>query len=102
MVLNKGKIVERGAHQQLLDTNGIYASMWRKQAKAERKAELAREAKDRADRALQRAGLVQPIKSEETADQEGITTVDHSEDSASNSSDESSSTHTSPGTPGRS
>jgi ABC-type multidrug transport system fused ATPase/permease subunit len=28
LVLDKGMIVERGTHQQLLDRKGLYRSMW--------------------------------------------------------------------------
>jgi ATP-binding cassette subfamily B protein len=39
IVLDKGEIVERGNHMQLLASNGLYASMWNRQ----REAEAARE-----------------------------------------------------------
>ncbi len=39
LVLDKGVIVERGAHDQLLAEGGLYASMWNRQ----REAQLARE-----------------------------------------------------------
>ncbi|HEY1364902.1 MAG TPA: ABC transporter ATP-binding protein/permease [Xanthobacteraceae bacterium] len=39
IVLDQGRIVERGSHQQLLAKNGLYASMWNRQ----REAEAARE-----------------------------------------------------------
>jgi ATP-binding cassette, subfamily B, heavy metal transporter len=39
IVLDKGVIVERGTHQQLLGDDGLYASMWNRQ----REAEAARE-----------------------------------------------------------
>ena len=38
-MLDKGLIVERGAHQELLAAGGLYASMWNRQ----REAEAARE-----------------------------------------------------------
>jgi ATP-binding cassette subfamily B protein len=38
-VLDKGEIVERGSHQDLLAKAGLYASMWNRQ----REAEAARE-----------------------------------------------------------
>ena len=31
LVLDQGKIVERGHHDQLLAHNGVYASLWRQQ-----------------------------------------------------------------------
>ena len=39
IVLDQGRIVERGTHQQLLAANGLYESMWNRQ----REAEAARE-----------------------------------------------------------
>src|SRR5690349_7902711 len=45
IVLDKGVIVERGAHYQLLAANGLYASMWNRQ----REAEEAREKLARAE-----------------------------------------------------
>jgi ATP-binding cassette subfamily B protein len=39
LVLDKGSIVERGTHQQLLAQGGLYASMWNRQ----REAQMARE-----------------------------------------------------------
>ena len=34
LVLEAGRIVERGAHSDLLETDGIYAKMWRRQQEA--------------------------------------------------------------------
>ena len=34
LVLNKGTIVERGSHQELLHEQGLYASMWDEQQKS--------------------------------------------------------------------
>jgi len=39
IVLDQGRIVERGTHGELLGTGGLYASMWNRQ----REAEAARE-----------------------------------------------------------
>ncbi len=44
LVLDKGAIVERGSHDQLLARGGLYASMWNRQ----REAQLAREILDEA------------------------------------------------------
>lgn len=33
LVLDKGRVCERGAHQQLLDQNGLYAKLWSAQSK---------------------------------------------------------------------
>jgi ABC-type transport system involved in Fe-S cluster assembly fused permease/ATPase subunit len=50
IVLDDGRIVERGTHDQLLDENGLYASMWNRQRQAAEAAERLRqaEAKDAA------------------------------------------------------
>ena len=46
-VLDKGAIVERGTHAQLLAAHGLYASMWNRQREAEEAREkLARVAED--------------------------------------------------------
>jgi ATP-binding cassette subfamily B protein len=50
IVLDKGVIVERGTHQQLLDHSGLYASMWNRQREAQEAREklaLAEEAEER-------------------------------------------------------
>lgn len=47
IVLDRGAIVERGSHQELLRQNGLYASMWNRQREAEEAREkLARVADD--------------------------------------------------------
>jgi ABC-type transport system involved in Fe-S cluster assembly fused permease/ATPase subunit len=40
LVLNDGQVTERGTHDELREMNGRYASMWRKQIRAQRAAEL--------------------------------------------------------------
>ncbi|KAH7347047.1 hypothetical protein BKA66DRAFT_432964 [Pyrenochaeta sp. MPI-SDFR-AT-0127] len=50
LVLHKGKVQERGTHEGLLDRNGHYAAMWKKQIRAQRAAEQAKVLKDKADR----------------------------------------------------
>jgi ATP-binding cassette subfamily B protein len=43
IVLDQGRIAERGTHAQLLSTGGLYASMWNRQREAEEAREkLAR------------------------------------------------------------
>jgi len=49
IVLDQGRIVERGAHHDLLRHDGLYASMWNRQREAEEARErLARVADDTA------------------------------------------------------
>jgi ATP-binding cassette subfamily B protein len=43
LVLDDGRIVERGTHSQLLASNGLYASMWNRQREAEAAREKLRE-----------------------------------------------------------
>jgi ABC-type multidrug transport system ATPase subunit len=50
LVLHKGKVAERGTHEELLEENGHYAAMWKKQIRAQRAAEQAQLLKDKADR----------------------------------------------------
>jgi ABC-type transport system involved in Fe-S cluster assembly fused permease/ATPase subunit len=50
LVLHKGKVQERGTHEELLERNGHYAAMWKKQIRAQRAAEQAKVLKDKADR----------------------------------------------------
>ncbi|GAM85402.1 hypothetical protein ANO11243_034090 [Dothideomycetidae sp. 11243] len=50
VVLHEGKVVEVGTHEDLLAAKGRYASMWRKQIRAQRAAEEAKVLKDKADR----------------------------------------------------
>lgn len=45
LVLEKGEIVERGKHAELLDMNGLYASMWTKQREATEAEERLRAAR---------------------------------------------------------
>ena len=50
LVLHEGRVVERGNHKDLLEAKGRYASMWRKQVRAERAALQARVLNDRAEK----------------------------------------------------
>ncbi|CAI6334926.1 unnamed protein product [Periconia digitata] len=75
LVLNKGKVVERGTHEDLLERNGQYASMWKKQIRAQRAAEQARVLKDKAER-LRRAS------------KDGTTIDDESSSHSNSSSDD--------------
>lgn len=50
LVLHAGKVAESGTHSDLLKVNGRYASMWRKQIRAQRVAEEAQDLADRAEK----------------------------------------------------
>ena len=50
LVLHDGKVAEQGNHEQLLAKKGRYATMWKKQVRAQRAAEEARVLKDKAER----------------------------------------------------
>ncbi|KAL8946915.1 MAG: hypothetical protein Q9222_006750 [Ikaeria aurantiellina] len=49
LVLHAGQVVESGTHEDLLALKGRYASMWRKQIRAQRAAEEAKFHSDRAE-----------------------------------------------------
>ena len=49
LVLHSGKVVESGTHEALLSMKGRYASMWRKQIRAQKAAEEAKVLSDRAE-----------------------------------------------------
>ncbi len=50
LVLEQGRVVEHGSHEQLLEKQGVYAQMWALQQKEEQKmAKLAREASSNTD-----------------------------------------------------
>ncbi|KAL9601810.1 MAG: hypothetical protein Q9219_002300 [cf. Caloplaca sp. 3 TL-2023] len=49
LVLHAGKVVESGSHENLLALKGRYASMWRKQIRAQQAAEEAKYHSDRAE-----------------------------------------------------
>lgn len=54
-VLDQGRIVERGRHDTLLATGGLYAALWRRQTQLEAQAETIAEAGGRLD--LERARI---------------------------------------------
>lgn len=50
LVLHAGKVAESGTHSELLKLEGRYASMWRKQIRAQRVTEEAQDLADRAEK----------------------------------------------------
>ncbi|KAL8680108.1 MAG: hypothetical protein Q9224_001737 [Gallowayella concinna] len=50
LVLHSGQVVESGTHDELIDLKGRYASMWRKQIRAQKAAEEAKFLSDRAEK----------------------------------------------------
>ncbi len=56
LVLNNGTVVEHGTHEELINKqSGKYASMWRKQSRAQKAKEEAEQLRDRARRKLEEA-----------------------------------------------
>ncbi len=63
LVLHAGKVAESGSHEDLLALKGRYASMWRKQIRAQQAAEQAKELSDKAER------LRKEVRGDESASQ---------------------------------
>ncbi|OTB07167.1 hypothetical protein M426DRAFT_8895 [Hypoxylon sp. CI-4A] len=82
LVLHQGTIVEKGTHEKLLELNGRYASMWNRQAKAEKAAEDARNATRKAEKLLRKANIPSP-------DHHNRNEHSNGHDDSSSSSDES-------------
>ncbi|KAI9882459.1 MAG: SEA (Seh1-associated) complex subunit [Watsoniomyces obsoletus] len=83
LCLHAGRVIESGTHHELLKLKGRYASMWKKQIRAERAAEEARVLKDKAEKLRREstsAGVVEEGESsgkgniEEEEDVSGNTT----------------------------
>ncbi|KAI1085685.1 hypothetical protein F5B20DRAFT_12784 [Whalleya microplaca] len=82
LVLHQGAIAEKGTHEKLLELNGKYASMWNRQAKAEKAAEDARNATRKAEKLMRKANIPSP-----SSDHNREHSTGH--DDSSSSSDES-------------
>ena len=63
LVLHAGSVAESGTHAELLNAKGRYASMWRKQIRAQQAAEEAQDLADRAEK------LRKEAKGDESASQ---------------------------------
>ncbi|KAI1335560.1 hypothetical protein F5Y15DRAFT_397732 [Xylariaceae sp. FL0016] len=88
LVLHQGTIVERGTHENLLQLKGKYASMWNRQAKAEKAAEDARNATLKAEKLMRKANIASPTNEHHDRGQ-----TSHGNDDSSSSSDESTGPH---------
>ncbi|KAI2626509.1 hypothetical protein GGR54DRAFT_473782 [Hypoxylon sp. NC1633] len=84
LVLHQGTIIEKGTHAQLLEFNGRYASMWNRQAKAEKAAEDARHATRKAEKLMRKANIPSPA-----GDHHNRSEHSSGNDDSSSSSDES-------------
>jgi ATP-binding cassette, subfamily B, vacuolar membrane transporter HMT1/ACLQ len=55
LVMQGGSVVEVGTHRELIEKGGRYASMWRKQSRAQKAAVEAEELRTRAKKTLEAA-----------------------------------------------
>lgn len=69
LVLNHGTVVESGTHEELISLGGRYASMWRRQSRAQKAAAEAAELRTRAKKALEDAEADSASVSEEEIEQ---------------------------------
>ena len=67
LVLSGGTVVERGTHSELIEADGKYASMWRKQSRARKAAVEADMLRKQAQRTEEAAGIDSASVSEEEA-----------------------------------
>lgn len=65
LVLHAGQVAERGTHEELLSLKGRYASMWRKQIRAQKAAEEAKVLSDRAEQLRNEAQSVESASQSE-------------------------------------
>ena len=81
LVLHQGQVVESGTHDELLTRKGRYATMWRKQVKAQEAAQKAKALNDKADR-LRRESKDLVNSGEESASNESSPMTSDGEDEA--------------------
>ncbi|KAI5864620.1 hypothetical protein GGS23DRAFT_595339 [Durotheca rogersii] len=89
LVLHQGTIVEKGTHEKLLELNGRYASMWNRQAKAEKAAEDARNATRKAEKLLRKANIPSSSDEHHNRAEHRNNSNNNRHDDSSSSSDES-------------
>lgn len=67
-VLKNGTVVERGTHEELIGRDGRYASMWRKQSRAQKAREEAEQLRDKARQKLKEAEVDSASVTEDEAE----------------------------------
>lgn len=89
--MHHGTIVEKGTHDDLLKSKeSRYASMWNRQAKAEKAAEDARVAARKAEKLMRKANIGLGGHSDSSQPGQDGRTTPGNDDGSSSSSDESS------------
>ncbi|KAK8039937.1 ABC transporter family protein [Apiospora rasikravindrae] len=68
LVLKNGTVVERGTHEELIGREGRYASMWRKQSRAQKAREEAEQLRDKARQKLKEAEVDSASVTEDEAE----------------------------------
>ncbi|KAK6844289.1 hypothetical protein PG995_014399 [Apiospora arundinis] len=68
LVLKNGTVVERGTHEELIGRDGRYASMWRKQSRAQKAREEAEQLRDKARQKLKEAEVDSASVTEDEAE----------------------------------
>lgn len=79
LVLHQGKVAERGTHTELLGQRGKYASMWRKQVRAQRAAEEAKVLKEKADRLRRESMDSSAVRTRQSKDEDTPPSSDEDE-----------------------
>lgn len=67
-MLRNGTVVERGTHEELIAREGRYASMWRKQSRAQKAREEAEQLRDKARQKLKEAEVDSASVTEDEGD----------------------------------